>query len=103
MFYYALRIKLRREKNPSNFIILSNVGESGFNKTKIRDIFSRKQQAVERGEEGQPHQSLVRTTFSSFSRPNHIKSLVLSILFFSSVRSLKINTFFKNMATLGHR
>ena len=57
-------------------------------------------QTVRRGEEGQPHQSLVRTTFSSFSRPNHI---VLSILFFLSVRSLKINTFFKNMATLGHR
>ena len=55
------------------------------------------------GEEGQPHQSLVRTTFSSFSRPNHIEILVLSILFFLSVRSLKINTFFKNMATLGHR
>ena len=47
-----------------------------------------------RGEEGQPHQSLVRTTFSSFSRPNHIEILVLSILFFLSVRSLKINTFF---------
>ena len=45
------------------------------------------------GEEGQPHQSLVRTTFSSFSRPNHIEILVLSILYIS-VRSLKINTFF---------
>ena len=55
------------------------------------------------GEEGQPHQSLVRTTFSSFSRPNHIEILVLSILFFLSVRFLKINTFFKNLATLGHR
>ena len=48
-----------------------------------------------RGEEGQLHQSLVRTTFSSFSRPNHIEILVLSILFFYCVRSLKINTFFK--------
>ena len=35
-----------------------------------------------RGEEGQPHHSLVRTTFSSFSRPNHLEMLVLSILFF---------------------
>ena len=60
-------------------------------------------QRVYGGEEGQPHQSLVRTTFSSFSRPNHIEILVLSILFFLSVRSLKINTFFKNMATLGHK
>ena len=58
---------------------------------------------VERGEEGQPHQSLVRTTFSPFSRPNYLELLVLSILFFLSVRSLKINTFFKNMATLGHK
>ena len=33
----------------------------------------------------------------------HIEILVLSILFFLSVRSLKINTFFKNMATLGHK
>ena len=57
----------------------------------------------QRGEEGQPHQSLVRTTFSSFSRPNQIEILDLSILFFLSVRSLKINTFFKNMATLGHK
>ena len=56
-----------------------------------------------RGEEGQPHQSLVRTTFSSFSRLNHIEILVLSILFFLIVQSLKINTFFKNMATLGHK
>ena len=39
----------------------------------------------------------------AFSRPNHIEILVLSILFFLSVRSLKINTFFKNMVTLGHR
>lgn len=45
MFYYSLRIKLRREKNP--FIILNNIEESGFNKTKISDIFSRKKQAVE--------------------------------------------------------
>ena len=58
---------------------------------------------IGRGEEGQPHQSLVRTTFLSFSRPNHIEILFLSILFFLSVRSLKINTFFKNMATLGHK
>ena len=40
---------------------------------------------------------------TSISSPNHIEILVLSILFFLSVRSLKINTFFKNMATLGHR
>ena len=33
----------------------------------------------------------------------HIEILVLSILFFLSVRSLKINTFFKNMETLGHK
>ena len=58
---------------------------------------------VGRGEEGQPHHTLVRTTFSSFSRPNHLEILVLSILFFLSVRSLKINSFFKNMATLGHK
>ena len=50
---------------------------------------------VHRGEEGQPHQSLVRTTFSSFSRPNHLKILVLSIIFFLSVRSLKIKHFLK--------
>ena len=54
---------------------------------------------LQRGEEGQPHQSLVRTTFSSFSRPKHIEILVLSILLFLSVRSLKINTFFKNIAS----
>ena len=56
-----------------------------------------------RGEEGQPHQSQVRTTFSSVSPPNHLEILVLSILFFLSVRSLKMNTFFKSMATLGHK
>ena len=28
--------------------------------------------AVTRGEEGQPQQFLFRTTFSSFSRPNHL-------------------------------
>ena len=53
---------------------------------------------LQRGEEGQPHQSLVRTTFSSFSRPKHIEILVLNIINLS-VRSLKINTFFKNIAT----
>ena len=56
------------------------------------------------GEEGQPHQSLVPTTFS-FSRPHHIEILVniIQYYFFLSVRSLKINTFFKNIATLGHK
>ena len=42
-------------------------------------------QKPQRGEEGQPHQSLVRTTFSLFSRPNHIEILVLSIWFFFKV------------------
>ena len=36
----------------------------------------------EGGEKGQPHQSIVRTTFSLFSRPNHLEILVLSIFFF---------------------
>ena len=32
-----------------------------------------------RGEEGQPRQSLVRTTLSSFSSPNHLGILVLRL------------------------
>ena len=32
------------------------------------------------GEEGQPHQSLVRTTFSLFSRPSHLGILVLRLV-----------------------
>ena len=33
-----------------------------------------------RGEEGQPHQFLVRATFSSFSLPRHLGILVLRLL-----------------------
>ena len=59
--------------------------------------------SAQRGEEGQPHQSLVRTTFSSFSRPNHVEILVLSILFFLKCPILENKYIFKNMATLGHK
>ena len=48
---------------------------------------------IHRGEEGQPQQFLVRATFSSFSRPRHLKILVFSILFFLSVLTDK--TIFK--------
>ena len=86
------------------FIIFENAPNKKKNqRNQPFEDLRRKTAAVEGGEEGQPHQSLVRTTFSSFSRPNHIEILVLSILFFLSVRYLKINTFFKNMATLGHK
>ena len=37
---------------------------------------------IERGEEGQPHQSLVRTTFSSFSRPPPRNPRPFNIIFF---------------------
>ena len=36
--------------------------------------------SVEREEEGQPQQFLVWATFSSFSRPSHLKILVLRSL-----------------------
>jgi len=39
--------------------------------------FKRVVQLVHRGEEGQTQQLLVRATFSSFSRPNHLEILVL--------------------------
>ena len=58
---------------------------------------------VGRGEEGQPHQSVVPATFSSFSSPSHLEILVLSILFFKSVSSSQIKLFLKNRATLGHK
>ena len=51
-------------------------------------------QSVPRGVEGQLHQSLVRTTVSSFSRPNHIEILVLSILFFLKCPILENNYIF---------
>ena len=59
--------------------------------------------AVRGGEEGQPQQFLVRATFSSISRPSHLKILVFSILFFLSVSSSQIKLFLKNRATLGHK
>ena len=96
----AMRLSVQEVKQ-----IPDNVGVwiDSYNKDSSRIGLSSQVQTVRRGEEGQPHQSLVRTTFSSFSRPNHIEILVLSILFFLSVRSLKIYTFFKNLATLGHK
>ena len=43
----------------------------------VRAVHKRRE--PQRGEEGQPHQSLVRTTFSSFFRPNHLGILVLRL------------------------
>jgi len=40
-----------------------------------------------KGEEGQPQHFLIRATFSSFSRPNHLKILVLPIYFFFKLES----------------
>ena len=65
--------------NSLNFIPVYNCIQSS--ETTVRNGFSLVV-CAQGGEEGQPHQSLVRTTFSSFSRPNHIEILVLSILFF---------------------
>ena len=63
------------------------------------------QDRVRREEEVQPHQSLIQTPNHIFiifsSEPNRIPR-PFNIIFLS-VRSLKINTFFKNMATLGHK
>ena len=56
-----------------------------------------------RGEKGQPLQFLVRTTFFLFSRPSHLKILLLSNIFFLSVRSLKIRILFENLFTLGNK
>ena len=55
----------------------------------------------ERGEEGQPQQFLVRATFSSFSRPSHLKILVLPIISFLNVQPLQIQIIFENLALLG--
>ena len=46
------------------------------------------------GEEGQPHQSLVRTTFSSFSRPKHLGILVLRIFCVEKFPILEDKTIF---------
>ena len=57
------------------------------------------------GEEGQPHQSLVRTTFSSFSRPKHL-GILESFDYFvlkSFQNSWRYKTIFKNLASLGHK
>ena len=50
---------------------------------------------VHRGEEGQPHQSLVRATFSSFSRPSHLEILVLRLLCVLKFPILEDKTIFK--------
>ena len=50
---------------------------------------------VKRGEEGQPHQSLVQTTFSSFSRrPNHLGILVLRLFCVKKFPILEDKTIF---------
>ena len=54
------------------------------------------------GGETPARQFLVQATFSSSTRPSQLEILVLPILFFFSVQSLKINYFF-NLATLGHK
>ena len=51
-----------------------------------------------RGKEGQPQQYLVRATFSSFSPPRNPRPSNI-ILF----KSLQINYFFENLATLGKK
>ena len=51
-----------------------------YNTDKNVNIYDPK--VLRRGEEGQPHQFLVRATFSSFYRPSHLKILVFPILSF---------------------
>ena len=51
--------------------------------------------SAKRGEEGQPHQSLVCTTFSSFSRPNHLK--ILGKLYSSHVLGPNVAIFLKDV------
>ena len=46
------------------------------------------------GEEGQPQQLLVRVTFSSFSRPNLLEILVLSLLCVEKFLNLEDKTIF---------
>ena len=53
------------------------------------------------GEEGPPHQFLVRATFSSFSRPNHLEILVLWLLSVKKFLIIYDKTIFFNLATLG--
>ena len=55
------------------------------------------------GEEGQTQQLLVRATFSSFSHPNHLEIRVLRLFCVKSYQFLKIELFFFNLATLGHK
>ena len=59
--------------------------------------------SMEGGEEGQLQQFLVRGTFFSFSRPSHLKILVLRILYFLKVQFSKIKQFSKNWVTLEHK
>ena len=58
--------------------------------------------STQRGEEGQPHQSLVRTTFSSFLVRTTSKSSSFQYYFFKCP-ILENKYIFKNMATLGHK
>ena len=54
-----------------------------YNQTGSKDVLVTlkfKSVFVDQGEEDQPHQSLVRATFSSFSRPSHLEILVLRLL-----------------------
>jgi len=46
------------------------------------------------GKEGQPQQLLVRVTFSSFSRPNLLEILVLSLLCVEKFLNLEDKTIF---------
>ena len=49
---------------------------------------------IDWGEEDQPEQLLVRATFSSFSRPNHLKILVLRLLSVEKFLILEDKTIF---------
>ena len=53
--------------------------------------------------EWKPPYFLVRATFCKLSRPSHLKMLVLKLFVFKCSLICCINTFFKNLATLGHK
>ena len=59
--------------------------------------------SVQWGMECKPRLILVRATFCTLSRPSYIKMLVLHLFFFKCAFVCCFKTFFKNLATLGHK
>ena len=63
----------------------------------ITALTLKKKGTVQRGEEGQPQQFLVRDTFSSFSRPSHLGILVLWLFCVNKFSILEDKTIFLKM------